>query len=665
MLRRTRFLRVEGANFSSSSAGQKAQKKNPRRPSRPFIQDERPPPSISLEWVSYMTFARWCAYLGLIYAAVDFSRFMVYRLAPSTIPVQPAPSSTIVSSTVPLVAPCKRYPSSSLIVTETCVENDTAFYMPPQASSSLQHDLPHHKPRRSLSDRAREVHAFFGAVAERIASSLVVINVQSPYASGETAPPRAAGADTTGKASSNGGGAAAVQIENAFRFDLPPSQWPTKEEQEGDAQRMREKQEQRLREADEDVWGRRGMSKQANRPNSLPGFLSWANSRFDRPSSPDWTLPKHMEDTSNNTLIDANAPVSIVEDEAKLRSVKSIEDLPRRGGAPSSSATAAAGLGDKQLTAAQKKSWVDDVAKAEKELIEKGSNSSSTSSGTEVFHNEQNSIDDKLHRFLSFQFEPGRPSNRADNVVSSSPPPTELIVKCAEATQPGAVGSRCSVDNSVLCAPRHRSMLAALAMLPDPLPAHLQIATFGAGPTAVAGFLFKFMSQHIKRLDVVTEPALLEHGSIVDFGLTSRAGPVTITDADDEDFMLRTNKKYDLLFLSPCDPITGQRGGASLSPAYVQLVRKTLSNVGVAAFEMRRDDYVSQEVVRRVFGERNVFMFSVPKARNDVVALAGYSLPNEGGLHKRHIVHRAEDISYAFRLPYDLGAHLPMDWMFW
>jgi hypothetical protein len=55
----------------------------------------------------------------------------------------------------------------------------------------------------------------------------------------------------------------------------------------------------------------------------------------------------------------------------------------------------------------------------------------------------------------------------------------------------------------------------------------------------------------------------------------------------------------------------------------------------------------------------------VPKARNDVVALAGYSLPNEGGLHKRHIVHRAEDISYAFRLPYDLGAHLPMDWMFW
>jgi hypothetical protein len=177
----------EGSNFKTHTGG-KYQK--PRRPSRPFIIDETPI-VFSLEWLSVRGFLKFGLIAGACYMAVDITRFLIYRLSPTAVPLQPSWSSTVVSNTIQLVAPCKRFIGSDLVFTETAVANDTATYYNPQEDNSttdasvltntIKEELRHHRPRKTMADRVAEVKAVVGFCADKAANSLV-------FFSGGTAP---------------------------------------------------------------------------------------------------------------------------------------------------------------------------------------------------------------------------------------------------------------------------------------------------------------------------------------------------------------------------------------------------------------------------------------------------------------------------------------------
>ena len=640
---------MDGDNFTSDAG---RAKRNPRRPTKVFVFDERPPPILSLNFLRMQTWFKYGVIGCAIYVVVDACRTAIYRSAPTTVPLQPSPLSTVVSTSSVLAVPCHRFAGCDLVMTEAAVADDTAPYLPTQGSTSLRHDLPHHKPRRSIPDRLLEIRDAFGYVADLAASSIVFLGGgEAPHVFATTPPPRAVPESLDGVVTP-----AALSVA----FDMPPSGWPTDNERAAVADQLTRAQQRRLAESNEDLWGRKN--------KGIPGVVSWTATRSDLarvrssvdfgPVAPGGEGGSGAEDVDVRHVV--RAPSS--------PPVRDVAELPRRDGmAPSAKRQAAAAAA--AAAAANETGSSSNSASSDSAGVASATSSApppKPASGTALRDDTPNALNMEHHRFMSLQFrsrgDSGDSGRDRQYDGSRDAGPTELRVKCLDASAAGGTSSHCAVDSSVICAPRHRTMLAALAMLPDPLPTHLQIATFGVGPTIIAGFIFKFFAQHIKRLDVVTEPALLEHNGVLDFGLTSRAGPVHFFPADEEKFMLRSEVKYDILFVSACDPDTGRRA-ERLSSNYVSLVRKSLSAVGVAAFELKGADFASQRTVREIFGLKNVFVISVPRS-DDVVMLAAYQLPREG-VWKRHLLGRAEDISFTFRLPYDLGAHLPASWYIW
>jgi spermidine synthase len=244
----------------------------------------------------------------------------------------------------------------------------------------------------------------------------------------------------------------------------------------------------------------------------------------------------------------------------------------------------------------------------------------------------------------------------------------QSLIQCQEGYAGGAdvaAEMKSCVNNGATMCPMYlRVMMSAFALQPFPLPSALSVLQLGVAGGSMGMFLQRYIPHHIQAFDLVDiEPAVFQAAS-ADMGLevTSANAAHTRFHAEDaEDYLVRAARKYDVLMV---DTFVGADVPDHLrTPSFIELVSRSLTESGVAAFNLPYRDKRFVSAVERRFGRGNVFVVPVPKCAN-VVVLAAKNAPGNG-MSQRHLLRRSTELSTQLGLPYDIGAHMPLRWLIW
>eukprot|EP00760_Papus_ankaliazontas_P038103 PhM_4_TR8866/c0_g1_i1/m.15099 len=246
----------------------------------------------------------------------------------------------------------------------------------------------------------------------------------------------------------------------------------------------------------------------------------------------------------------------------------------------------------------------------------------------------------------------------------------QSVVKCSQWDEDAKL---CTPDTSVLTQRYMRVMLSSLSLLPQPLNTGLNVLCMGMGAGVLPAFLQDTFSQHIKHMDIVEVEPEVVRAAMLHQGYFNRLEDRADVHVhiEDGDAFLSTRRddraptaigRYDAMFV---DVFVGNdMPSHTATPSFFASCFRALNRHGVLVMNIHKNSLLKPIVQNCgvVFGQSH--LYELPCGNDGNVVLMAVKAQPAGRYSKRHIAMRASKFSHEYDLPFDIGAHFPLYWLF-